>query len=344
MNQMDERIPVTVLTGALGSGKTTLLNYILQENHGLKVAVIVNEFGEISIDHQLVVGTDEEIVELSNGCICCSVRNDLEEAVQKILERDDRPEYLLVETTGLADPRPVAQTFLIDELSDQVRLDAIITVIDAERFAENLELSGTATDQILAGDILILNKIDLVSEEQKTEVMNEIHDMNPSARIIETVNAQVDLRLLLDVGIFQLERLFTNEGEHGEHDFHLHHECSVCATGEHHEGHEHGDHDHHHTHLHDDEISSVSFVMDRPLDYARFGQFMETLPSGIFRGKGIMWIEGFDEKLIFHLVGDRSQAVANGYWGDEPRSNQLVFIGKRLNKEEVLQRLEACLL
>lgn len=342
MTQIDERIPVTVLTGALGSGKTTLLNYILQENHGLKVAVIVNEFGEISIDHQLVVGTDEEIVELSNGCICCSVRNDLEDAVQKILNRDDRPEYLLVETTGLADPRPVAQTFLIDELSEQVRLDAIVTVIDAERFSENLELSGTATDQILAGDILILNKTDLVTEEQNTKIKDEIQDMNPAARIVETVNAQVDLRLLLDVGVFQLERLFRQDEDHDahEHDLHVHEECSVCATGDHDHSHEH----HHHSHLHDDEISSVSFVTDRPLDYGRFGQLMESLPTGIFRGKGILWIEGFDEKLIFHLVGDRSQAVANGYWGDEARSNQLVFIGKRLNREEITERLEACLL
>lgn len=327
MKQIDARIPVTVLTGALGSGKTTLLNYILQENHGLKIAVIVNEFGEISIDHQLVVGTNEEVVELANGCICCSVRGDLEDAVHKILQREDLPEYLLVETTGLADPRPVAQTFLLDELCEQVRLDAIVTVIDTDRFFANLEISGTTADQILAGDILILNKIDLVPAEKKEQVLEVIRDMNPAVRVLETVNAQVDLRLLLDVGAFQMDKLL-NGIEH-QHQ-----------NQEHEHEHEH----HHHSHLHDDEIESVSFVRSQPLDYGRFGQFMENLPHGIFRGKGILWIEGFDEKLIFHLVGDRSQAVADGTWGNEPRKNQLVFIGKRLNKEDLLQALENCLL
>ncbi|MFC4769674.1 CobW family GTP-binding protein [Effusibacillus consociatus] len=332
MEQIDQRIPATILTGALGSGKTTLLNYILQENHGLKVAVIVNEFGEISIDHHLVVGTDEEVVELANGCICCTVREDLQQAVEKILEREDRPEYLLVETTGLADPRPVAQTFLIDELNEQVRLDAIVTVIDASRFSENLELSGTTTDQILAGDILILNKIDLVSSETVGKIKEELYDLNPAARVLDTVNARVDLRLLLDVGMFQLERLF---GGGSEGELLMLEDCPDCAFGV--------EHNHFHSHLQDDEISSVSFASDRPLDYDRFGEFMGNLPGGIFRGKGILWIEGYDEKLIFHLVGDRSQAVANGEWGREPRYTKLVLIGKRLNRDDILCKLESCL-
>lgn len=332
MKQADERIPATILTGALGSGKTTLLNYILQENHGLKVAVIVNEFGEISIDHHLVVGTDEEVVELANGCVCCSVREDLQQAVQKILEREDTPEYLLVETTGLADPRPVAQTFLVDELCDRVRLDAIVTVIDADRFSENLELSGTATDQILAGDILILNKIDLVASETIGRIKEEIRDLNPGARILETTRARVDLRLLLDVGVFQLERLFE---EAGDSRLAVLEDCPDCASGV--------PHGHRHSHLHDDEISAVSFAANRPFDYGRFGELMENLPEGIFRGKGILWIDGYEERLIFHLVGDRSQAVVDGDWGDGPRENKLVLIGKRLNREEILQKLDRCL-
>ncbi|GAX91476.1 CobW family GTP-binding protein [Effusibacillus lacus] len=340
MDPFDKRIPATILTGALGSGKTTLLNHILKENHGLKVAVIVNEFGEISIDHQLVVGTKEEVMELANGCICCTVREDLQQAIEKILERSEQPEYLLVETTGLADPRPVAQTFLIDQLSERVRLDAIVTVIDAGRFSENLELSGTATDQILAGDILLLNKIDLVTPEKVREIKDEIGDLNPSARLLETTNARVDLRLLLDVGMFQLERMFP-QGDKDDQvllkdELVLLEECPDCLSGVAHE--------HIHSHLHDDEISSVSFVSDRPFDYDRLGEFMGNLPEGIFRGKGILWIDGYDEKLIFHLVGDRSQAVADGDWGSIPRENKLVFIGKRLDREDILSRLQGCLI
>lgn len=332
MNPVDERIPATILTGALGSGKTTLLNYILQENHGLRVAVIVNEFGEIPIDHHLVVGTDEEVVELANGCICCTVREDLQQEIGKILQRPDRPEYLLVETTGLADPRPVAQTFLLDELCEQVRLDGIVTVVDASRFSENLQLSGTAVDQILAGDILLLNKTDLVTPEKIAEIQEEIRDLNPSARILQTAHAKVDLRLLLDVGMFQLERLFAADPKKPE--LPLLDDCPACAAGEEHE---------HASHLHDDEISSVSFASDRPFDYDKLGGFMGNLPEGIFRGKGILWIDGYDEKLIFHLVGDRSQAVAGGDWGTEPRQNKLVLIGKRLNREEIIKRLQECL-
>ncbi|BCJ88120.1 CobW family GTP-binding protein [Effusibacillus dendaii] len=330
MEAIDPRIPATILTGALGSGKTTLLNYILQENHGLKVAVIVNEFGEVSIDHHLVVGTDEEVVELANGCICCTVRDDLQRAVTSVLARLDRPQYILVETTGLADPRPVAQTFLIDELSEQVRLDAIVTVVDASRFDENLELSGTTADQILAGDILLLNKTDLVSNEKVAQIETEIADMNPVARVLRTTNSQVDLRLLLDVGMFQLERML--EGDSA--DLIALEECPDCSAGV--------PHSHAHSHLHDDDISSVSFISERPFDYEKFGELMSDLPQGIFRGKGILWIDGYEEKLIFHLVGDRSQAVADGVWGDR-KENRLVFIGKHLDRDSLLQRLQTCL-
>lgn len=325
MNTIDDRIPATILTGALGSGKTTLLNYILNENHGLKIAVIVNEFGEVSIDHHLVAATEEQVVELSNGCICCTVRDDLANAVSGVLQRADRPEYILVETTGLADPRPVAQTFLMDELSEQVRLDAIITVVDGDRFFENLELSGTTTDQILAGDIMILNKTDLITPEKLQQVKDVLADLNTAARILETHNAKVDLRLLLDVGMFQLKRMLQQTEQSGQQDDQL------IVLDNHYDG-----------HLHEDDISSVSFVSQRPFDYEKFGYLMQNLPTGIFRGKGILWIDGYEEKLVFHLVGDRSQAVAVGEWGTK-RENKLVLIGKSLDREEIIKMLEACL-
>jgi G3E family GTPase len=326
MHALDKRIPVTIVTGFLGSGKTTLLNRILQENQGLRIAVIVNEFGEISIDHELVIGAKEEIVELANGCVCCSVRGDLEDAVKNVLERTPVPEYIIVETTGLADPRPVAQTFLLDDISEQVKLDAIVTVVDAEQFGRHLQTSGTTIDQILAADILLLNKTDLVNDTQLDKIEREILDLNPASRILRTSHAKADLRLLLDVGVFQLERMQTQHHHDGKcHDPH-------CT------------HENHHSHLQDEEISSVSFRAARPFDYEKLSGFMENLPTTIFRGKGILWIDGYDEKLIFHLVGDRSQAVAADPWKeDEVRENRLVFIGKRLDSERIRERLESCL-
>lgn len=322
--RVDKRIPVTLLTGALGSGKTTLLNRILTEQHGMKIGVIVNEFGELSIDHHLVVGTQEEVVELANGCVCCTVREDLLDAVAGLLKRQDI-EYLIVETTGLADPRPVAQTFLHDELHDLISLDAIITVIDGVNFHQNIQVSGTTIDQILAGDLILLNKIDLVEEAERAEIRAEIEDINPSARILETVQGQADLRLLLDVDLHRNKAVVA--GEEAAGDF-VSFDALVQSGG---------------NHLSREEISSVSFVASYPFDYIRLSKFLEALPQNIFRGKGILWMKEYEEQLIFHLVGDRSTAVVGDAWGDKPRESKLVLIGKGLNREEIVEQLQGCL-
>lgn len=325
--RVDKRIPVTLLTGALGSGKTTLLNRILTEQHGMKIGVIVNEFGELSIDHHLVVGTQEEVVELANGCICCTVREDLLDAVAGLLKRQDL-EYLIVETTGLADPRPVAQTFLHDELHDIISLDAIITVIDAVNFHQNIQLSGTTIDQILAGDLILLNKIDLVDEGDRSEIRAEIEDINPSARILETVQGQADLRLLLDVDLHRQKPVPAGAETSG--DFVSFDALVQSGQGE-------------GNHLSREEISSVSFVAPHPFDYIRLSKFLEELPRNIFRGKGILWMKEYEEQLIFHLVGDRSTAVVGDSWEDKPRESKLVLIGKGLNREEIVEQLQGCL-
>ncbi|MGZ4163037.1 MAG: CobW family GTP-binding protein [Tumebacillaceae bacterium] len=328
-DRFDKRIPITMLTGALGSGKTTLLNRILAENHGLKIGVIVNEFGELSIDHHLVTGTNETLIELANGCVCCTVREDLLNAVTQILQREEPVEYIVVETTGLADPRPTAKVFLHEEICEDVRLDSIITVIDGANFHFNLINTETTIDQILAGDLLLLNKIDLMSDRQLAEIREEIEDLNPVARVLETERAEVDLRLLLDVSLHDRKRMQLDVETDG--DFVTFDQLVATASSA-------------DNHLQREEITSVSFVTDRPFDYERLGAFLEMLPRNIFRGKGILWIEGHAEQLIFHLVGDRSTATVGDPWGEGERQSKLVLIGKRLEQEALLAALAKCVI
>ncbi|MBD1823793.1 GTP-binding protein [Cyanobacteria bacterium FACHB-DQ100] len=343
-------LPVTIITGFLGSGKTTLLNHILTNQQGLKTAVLVNEFGEIGIDNELIIQTDEDknMVELSNGCICCTINNDLVDAVYKVLERQDQIDYLVVETTGLADPLPVALTFLGTELRDLTRLDSIVTVVDSENFSLDLFNSEAAYSQIAYGDIILLNKTDLVDEANVDALEVRIRDIKDGARILRTVKGQVPLAALLSVGLFESDKYFDPDAESDHHDHehdhaHDHHDHSACDHDHGHCTHDH-DHDHHHhhsNHLENDGFTSVSFESDRPLSIRKFQHFLDNqLPTNVFRAKGILWFDESPKRHIFHLSGKRF-SLDDDEWKGTPK-NQLVLIGQNLDHEELRSQIEAC--
>lgn len=323
-------LPVTIITGFLGSGKTTMLNHILTNQQGLKTAVLVNEFGEIGIDNELIVETEDNLVTLNNGCVCCTINNDLVEAIYTVLEREEKIDYLVVETTGLADPLPVALTFLGTELRDMTRLDSIITLVDCENFSLDLFNSEAAYSQITYGDIIVLNKIDLVDEADVDQLEIRIRDLKPGARIIRTSNAQVPLSLLLSVGLFESDQYYQPEDKH-EHEHHDH-------------DHDHHDHDHHHHshHLENDGFTSLSFTSDRPFDLRKFQNFLDNqLPISIFRAKGILWFNESPHRHIFHLSGKRF-TIEDDEWRGKPK-NQLVLIGQDLEDDKLRQQLLDCL-
>ncbi len=348
-------LPVTIITGFLGSGKTTLLNHILTNQQGLKTAVLVNEFGEIGIDNELIISTDEDMVELSNGCICCTINNDMVEAVYKILERQEAIDYLVVETTGLADPLPVALTFLGTELRDMTRLDSIVTVVDAENFSLDLFNSQAAYSQITYGDIILLNKTDLVDEAKLSNLEDRIREMKEGARILRTVRGEVPLGVLLSVGLFESDKYFDQEeaSGHGHHDHdhehhhdHGHDDHSACDHdhGEcvHDHGHDHHDHHHHSNHLEEDGFTSVSFQSDRPFEIKKFQYFLDhQLPENVFRAKGILWFNESPKRHIFHLSGKRF-SLDDDEWKGAPK-NQLVLIGQDLDHEKLRSQIEYCL-
>ncbi|AFY32204.1 GTP-binding protein [Calothrix sp. PCC 7507] len=339
-------LPVTIITGFLGSGKTTLLNHILTNQQGLKTAVLVNEFGEIGIDNELIVSTGENMVELNNGCICCTINNDLVDAVYKVLEREEKLDYLVVETTGLADPLPVALTFLGTELRDLTRLDSIITVVDAANYSLDLFNSQAAYSQIAYGDVIILNKADLVDEAALNDLEKKIGEVKEGARILRTTRSEVPLPLILSVGLFESDKYFDAADEHDhKHDHHDHdhhdHDHSACSH-EHHD-HEH-DHDHHNhsDHLENDGFTSISFQSDKPFSIRKFQYFLDNqLSTNIFRAKGIMWFDESPKRHIFHLCGKRF-TMDDDEWKGEPK-NQLVLIGQNLDHETLLTQLENCI-
>jgi len=356
-------LPVTIITGFLGSGKTTLLNHILTNQQGVKTAVLVNEFGEIGIDNELIVSTDDDMVELSNGCICCTINNDLLEAVYKILERQDGIDYLVVETTGLADPLPVALTFLGTELRDMTRLDSIVTVVDAENFSLDLFNSQAAYSQITYGDIILLNKADLVTEEKLANLETRIREMKEGARILQTIKAEVPLPVILSVGLFESDKYFEAEAAveqaHAHHD-HDHHEHEHYNHEHHHDHHDHAncdhdhghcehnhDHGHHHhhdhsNHLEEDGFTSVSFQSDRPFEIKKFQYFLDhQLPESVFRAKGILWFKESAKRHIFHLSGKRF-SLDDSDWKGAPK-NQLVLIGQGLDHDTLRSQIEHCL-
>jgi G3E family GTPase len=315
---LQPELPVTIITGFLGSGKTTLLNQILQNNQNLKVAVLVNEFGDINIDSQLLVSYDDDMVELSNGCICCTINEGLVKAVQKILAKAEKVDRLIIETTGVADPLPIILTFVGSDFRDFTRLDSVITVVDAETFTPEHFKSEAAFKQITFADILLLNKTDLVDEGQLRGLETYIASIKKNPRIIYTNYTQVPLPLILDVGLTPIDS-YVEKKELHEH------------------------HDHHHSpHLEADGFVSMSFQSDKPFDVYQFQKFLnDQLPVEVFRAKGIIWFAGSELRHVFQLCGQRSD-IKSEPWSTPP-ANQLVFIGRHLDIDKLRQQLNDCL-
>src|SRR6266436_3605883 len=342
-----QKIPVTVLTGYLGAGKTTLLNRILSENHGKKYAVIVNVFGEIGIDNDLIIGADEEVFEMNNGCICCTVRGDLVRILDGLMKRKGKFDAIIVETTGLADPAPVAQTFFVDEdVQKNARLDAVVTVADAKWLSDRLKDAPEAKNQIAFADVIVLNKTDLVTKAELAEVEARIRGINPYAKLHRTERCQVALSDVLERGAFDLDRILELEPEFLGVDDHDH-------DHDHHGHHEHDGHDHRHSHAgvkhyHDEEMQSLSLRSDKPLDPTKFMPWLQNLVASegqkILRSKGILAFHDDDDRYVFQGVHMMLEGDHQRKWkADEPRQSRLVFIGRELPEQLIRDGFERCI-
>jgi G3E family GTPase len=327
MSEVDTRVPVTVVTGFLGSGKTTLVNFILSENHGKRIAVIENEFGEIGIDDALVIDAEEEIFEMNNGCICCTVRGDLIRILGTLMKRRDKFDYILVETTGLADPAPVAQTFFVDEeIRAQLRLDAIVTVVDAKHLALHLfeekeeGIENEALEQLAFADRVLINKVDLVNEEELLLVEKQIRSINAGASLVRTQMSKVDLDWVLNARAFELSRVLEVDPQFLEES----------------------------EHMHDQSITSVGIEVDGPVDLEKINDWLGWLlrekGTEIFRMKGILNINGSENRFVFQGVHMLFDGQPDRAWRtDETRVNKMIFIGRNLDRDDLNSRFRACL-